>query len=141
MAGWIIDQCVRGENLGGAIQKGFKNAADWILDPTTNFPNAAMRKAFCYACGVLRLLTDPFLAASTTYLSLWLWNWKEPQDDWNAGNNDPELAYVNVDYFTKTVNRMPESLNKEKLDQRIDLLYSYRRHMSFEYQQDWWSAH
>ena len=34
MAGWLIDQCISNENLGGFVTLGLANAEDYITDPT-----------------------------------------------------------------------------------------------------------
>ena len=44
MAGWVIDQCVKDERIGGAITKNLKHATDWILDPASDFFDDRMRK-------------------------------------------------------------------------------------------------
>ena len=43
MAGWVIDQCVTGERIGGGVTKNLKHATDWVLDPTADFEQT-MRK-------------------------------------------------------------------------------------------------
>ena len=43
MAGWVIDQCVDGENTGGYITKDITSTLDYLTAPSTNIFNE-MRK-------------------------------------------------------------------------------------------------
>ena len=44
MAGWVIDQCVTNQRIGGAIAKGTKKATDWVLDPASGWYTDHFRK-------------------------------------------------------------------------------------------------
>ena len=37
MAGWVIDQCVEGEKMGGYITKGIASTMDYLSAPQTRY--------------------------------------------------------------------------------------------------------
>ena len=138
MAGWVIDQCVKDEELGGAITKDLKHATNWILDPTSNFYDAHMRKSQLAFQKVLFIPISHIIAKETTFLSLWVWNYKESQDDWNAGDNDNGTAYEMVDFVDRAVRRLPQSDDKIKLARRVDDLSDWQSRMNYESRRVWW---
>ena len=61
MAGWVIDQCVKDEGMGGAITKDLKHATDWILDPETAFYEHKMCKPHLPIYRLILTPAEPFL--------------------------------------------------------------------------------
>ena len=48
MAGWVIDQCVEGEELGGYVTKGISSTMHYLSARSTNI-FAALRKSSLHA--------------------------------------------------------------------------------------------
>ena len=57
MAGWVIDQCVEGSNLGGYVTAGFSNTVDYVATPETFYEDPFRKLSEAYASTLLYWLT------------------------------------------------------------------------------------
>lgn len=95
MAGWLIDQCISDENLGGFATHSLANAEDYITNPTVRYEDTWRKGTTTLTAQICPSFANICSkAAHTSFFSLQLWNDNEGlyYPGWNPGNMDPDVS-------------------------------------------------
>lgn len=118
MAGYVIRQCIEGENSGGYVTKGIEKPIDYLSDINNTYPG--------YLPGATTFFTATVLSSSVT-------------PAYEPGCCDPVTGKRILRYVDEKVLEEPAgSVLREKLEERVwYLAASVRRMQRFNYRA-WW---
>lgn len=121
MAGWVIDQCVYGAQMGGYVTGGIKNTTDYVATPETFYE-------------------DPF-PYDTTFLNVVVWNSDRPFHPFNPGNMDPSTGTVIVREIARAyVTEPDESPLKPNIERNLDFFGQAVLAMRLTSFRTWWQG-
>ncbi|KAL2054406.1 hypothetical protein ABVK25_005154 [Lepraria finkii] len=120
MAGWVIDQCVRGELLGGYTTRKIANTLDYVTDAMT-------------------FHEDPF-PTDTTFLSLLVWNADVPDPNYNPGDMDPSTGYTILEAIRAAYSREPEGPMQVNIERNYEFFRGTVQAMDRSLYRTWWNS-
>lgn len=121
MAGWLIDQCVFDESLGGFATFGLADAEDYITGPIVRHEDK--------------------WPSSTTFFSLQVWN---DDDDlcgpgWNPGDMDTDVADDIVASLEAAIDRYPRgSAARANVVRNFEYFQAVHHRMTASNYDNWW---
>ena len=141
MAGWVIDQCVRGESSGGYVTHQIANTLDYVTDGMTFYEDPfrkTMNSILRYSRNIR--VNNIVIAPDTTFLSLLVWNSDNLDMRYNPGDMDPFTGQVILQAIAAVWHREPESPVKVNIERNYEYFYDAVRSMDRSKHRTWWDS-